>query len=131
LRQAPTPLHISTAPPMPPYSFEVEPRGRVRSLIARSEAEVGGERRRIDDLPGIEDPIGVEGSFDLAKGLVQRRPEHLTHERAAHQAVAVLGGERAAEFEHQIRHVVRNGFELADALFGLHVDHRANVQASD
>ena len=38
--------------------------------------------------------------------------EHLAHERAAHQAIAVLPRQRAAEFEHQVRHLLRDGLEV-------------------
>ena len=76
-------------------------------------------------------PSRIEGPLDRAERLVEHRPEHLLHERTAHQAVAVLAGERAAEFQHQVRDIVRDGFELAHALVGLHVDHRAHVQTAD
>ena len=73
----------------------------------------------------------IEGSLDLAEGFIQRVAEHLAHERAANQTIAMLARKRAAEFEHQIRHGLGEAFELGDALLGLHVDHGPHVQASD
>ena len=57
----------------------------------------------------------IEGPLDVAERLVEDRTEHLPHERAAHQAVAVLTRERAAEFEHQIGDIVGQRLERADA----------------
>ena len=53
LRQAPTPLHASTARPKPPLR-EVEVAGRLRRAIGRAVAQVRGDRRRVDDPAGIE-----------------------------------------------------------------------------
>ena len=47
-------------------------------------------------------------------------PNICSHERTAHQAIAMLAGERAAEFEHQVRDLLRDRLELAHALLGLH-----------
>ncbi len=43
----------------------------------------------------------------------------------------MLAGERAAEFQHQVRYFLRDGFEFADALLGLEINHRPHMQASD
>ena len=43
----------------------------------------------------------------------------------------MLARERAAEFEHEIGDFVGNGFELANAVGGLHVDDRPHMQAAD
>ena len=60
-------------------------------------------------------PSGSNVRLICAERLVEHRPEHLLHERAAHQAVAVLARERAAELEHQVGDVVGDRLELADA----------------
>ena len=60
-------------------------------------------------------PSRIERPLDLPERLVEHRPEHLLHERAADQAVAVLARQRAAELEHQVGDVVGDRLELADA----------------
>ena len=42
----------------------------------------------------------------------------------------MLARKSASKFEHQVRHFVRDLLEFVDAGGGLHVDHRAYVQAS-
>ena len=88
-------------------------------------------RRRVDDLAGIEDALRIERPLDLAERLVERVAEHLAHERAAHQAIAMLARKRAAEFEHQVGHLLGDGFRTSDALLGLQIDDRPHVQAAD
>ena len=73
----------------------------------------------------------IERPLDGAERLVEHRPEHLLHERAAHQAVAVLARQRAAELEHEVGDVVGDRLELLHALLGLQVDDRPHVQAAD
>ena len=82
-------------------------------------------------LPGLRMPAGSNVRLIVAEGVVDRRPEHLAHERAAHQAVAVLARQRAAELEHQVGAGVGDGLELPHARLGLQVDHRPHVQAAD
>ena len=65
-------------------------------------------------LPGLKIPSRIERAFDGAEGFVEQWPEHLPHERAAHQAVAMLAGKRAAELQHEIGDVLRDGFELRE-----------------
>ena len=103
----------------------------LRRVVAGPEPQVGGERGCIHDLSGVEDPVRIERSLHGAKRLVENRPEHLAHERASHQPVAVLARQRAAEFEHQVRHLVRDRLERADTIAGLHVDDGTDVQAAD
>ena len=76
-------------------------------------------------------PSGSNVRLMSLERLVERRPEHLLHERAAHQAVAVLARQRAAELEHEVGDVVGDRLERADAVVGLQVDHRPHVQAAD
>ncbi len=110
---------------------EVEEGHRLRRAVSGAEAQVRGDRRRVDDPSGIEDALRVEGPLHLAERLVERRAEHLLVEGAAHQAVAVLARERAAELEHEIGDIVGDGLELRQALGGLEVDDRPDVQAAD
>ncbi len=73
----------------------------------------------------------VECPFDVAERLVEDRTEHLPHERAADQAVAMLTGQCAAELEHEIGDVVRQRLERLHTGVGLQVHHRPDVQAAD
>ena len=73
----------------------------------------------------------IEGALHFAERFIQRVAEHLAHEGAAHQSVAVFARERPAEFEHQIGNVVGDALEPAHPLVGLHVDDRTNVKAAD
>ena len=129
-RHAPRPLHISMAP-ADAAGRVVEERDRVSSRVLGAEAQVGRQRGSVNDLAGIEEAVRIEGLLDRAERVVERRPEHLLHERAAHEPVAVLAGERSAELEHEIGDVVGDRFELLHAGLGLHVHDRPHVQASD
>ena len=73
-------------------------------------------RRRVHNFAGIENAAGIEGAFDLPERLVKHRAEHLPVERTAHQAVAVLGGKRAAEFQHQVGYLLRDRLRTSHAL---------------
>ena len=42
----------------------------------------------------------------------------------------MLAGEGAAELQHQVRYLLRDGFELPDSLFRFEIDDRAHVQAA-
>ena len=131
LRQAPTPLHASTARPRPPSAPKSKIARRLGRAIGGAIAQMRRDRRRVDDPAGVEEGLRVEGALHGAKRLVQRRAEHLLVECAAHQAVAVLARQRAAELQHQIGDVVGNRLELRHAGRGLEVDDRAHVQAAD
>src|SRR4029079_7420831 len=45
----------------------VEPGRRIGGVIRRTVAKVGRERRRVDDLAGIEDAVLIEGALDGAE----------------------------------------------------------------
>ena len=109
----------------------VEEALRLRRAVVGAVAEVGGEGGRVDDLAGVEQSRRVERALDGPERLVELGTEHPLHERPAHQPVAVLAGERAAELEHQLGDVVGDGLELPDPRRGLHVDDGAYVQAAD
>ncbi len=109
----------------------VEESLRAPGAVARPEAEVGRQRRRVDDLAGIEDAVRVEGALHRPERVVEDGAEHLLHERAAHETVAMLARERRAEFECELGDVARNGLELPDPLLGLHVHDGPDVQAAD
>ena len=79
----------------------------MRVTDTRSVPEIGGERGSVDDLAGVENAVRIERPLDLAERLVQHGPEHLPHERAAHEAVTVLARQRAAEFEDEIGDGIR------------------------
>ena len=99
-------------------------------LIAHTKAQIVGERRRIDDLPGIENPLRVRGALDLAKRFVNALAKHLPDEGAANQSVAVLTGKRSAVLEHQVGDFVGDGLEGLHSRFGLETDSGANVQTA-
>ena len=110
---------------------EVE-RGRHRGRdIARPIAQVRRQRRRIDDLAGVQQVVRVERALQLAEGLVEHAAVHLLLERAADQAVAMLAREGTAVLEHQLGDLLGDRLELPHALLGLEVDHRPDVQAAD
>ena len=109
---------------------EVEARHRDLGLVPRAEPQAGRHRRRVDDLTGVEDAVRVERAFDGSERLVELRPEHFFHERAAHEAVAVLAGQRAAVLEHEVGDFAGNGLEGLHACLGLHVDDGPDVQAA-
>ena len=110
---------------------EVERRLHGRRDIAGSIAQVRRQRRRIDDLAGVEQVVGVNRLLQLSERLVEHASIHLLLKRAAHQAVAVLARKSTAVLEHQLGDLFGDGRELAHALLGLEVDHRPDVQAAD
>ena len=81
--------------------------------------------------PGLKRPCGSNVRFQRPERLVELRAEHLFVERTAHEAVAVLAGQRAAEFEHEVGHLVGDRLELRHAVRGLEIDDRPHVQAAD
>src|SRR5438128_2135264 len=89
------------------------------------------DRRCVDDASRIEDAVRIESLLHLPEGLIQLRAEHLFVERASDQAIAVLAGEGAAEFEHEIGYLVRYRLELRDTVGGLEVYHWTDVQAAN
>ena len=131
LRHSPTPLHISTARAESGVIGEVEERRRRRRRVTGAESQVRGDRRRVDDAAGIEEAVRIERLLHLPERLIELGAEHLLVEGAAHQAVAVLARQRAAELEHEIGDFVGDRFELRDAVRGLEIDDRPDVQAAD
>jgi hypothetical protein len=99
-RHAPSPLHISTSTPHAAEIAVVEPGLWIRRPVRRSEAQVRRQRRRVDDLAGVEEAVGIERLLHRPERVVKHRAEHLLGERSAHHAVAVLARQRAAELEH-------------------------------
>ena len=98
--------------------------------VTSAVAQVRGQRRRVHDLPGVEQALRVERLFHLTECPVEHRSEHLLHERAAHQPVAVLPRQRTTELHHEVGDLAGNRFERPDACLGLEVHHGAHVQAS-
>ena len=92
---------------------EVECRRHLRRDVSGAEAKIVRQRRRIDDLAGIEDVLRIEGPLDFAESLVKHRAEHFLLKRTADQPVAMFAGEGAAVFQHQVGHVCRDGLEIA------------------
>ena len=108
----------------------VEERRRLHGAIRRPVAQAGGERRRIDDLAGVEDAVRIEGLLDVAERLVEGGAEHPFHEAAADETVAVFPRQRPAVGEHQVGAGGGDRLELADSRFRLQVDDRPHVQAA-
>ena len=130
-RQAPTPAHSSAAgsrPPSAEKSNVVATRGR---HVARSIAQVRRQRRRIDDLAGIQQVERVERSLQLPKCLVEHGSIHLLLKWTTDQAVAMLARKRTTVLEHQLGDFLGDRLEFPHALLGLEVDHRPHVQAAD
>ena len=91
---------------------EVELRANLRVHGRGAEPQVIGERRRLDDLSRIEQPLWVPQRLQLAEGARQLRAEHPLREHPPHDAVAVLAAERAPEFEHQVRDLLGQPLRL-------------------
>src|SRR5262245_13441092 len=85
----------------------------------------------IDDLPWVEDATRIECALDVAEPLVDLPSEHPFHERAAHEAIAVLAGERAAELQHEIGAGGGDRLELPHAGLRLEIHDWPYVQAAD
>ena len=71
-------------------------------------AEITIEGRRIQDLLGVEDPLGIEGRFDALEQCVHLGTQHALDERRAQPPVAVLPREGTAIFGHQIGDLAGN-----------------------
>ena len=92
----------------------VEEGRRVRASRSRRRSggcAVSGGESTI--LPGLKMPSGSNVCLIGPERLVEHRAEHLLHERTAHQPVAVLARQRAAELEDQIGDVVGDRLEAA------------------
>ena len=107
-----------------------EVRLQPRRCVVRPEPKVLGDRVRIDDLARVHLPVGIPDRLELAEGVDQFRPEHLREELRARLAVAVLARERATKLEHEIRCLVEEGAELADARDAREVEVPARVHAA-
>ena len=101
-------------------------------LVVGVEPKVLAEVHRIviaeDDLPRVQEPVGVEDGLEI----FERFPEVLAVEFAiplrACAAVTVLARDGAAEFDHEVRHVVGDSLELLESDIGLRVDQRPHVK---
>ena len=82
-------------------------------------------------LPGLKIPCGSNVRLTVRNASYSDRAEHLLHERAADEAVAVLARQRAAVFEHEIADIVGDRLELPHAFLGLEIDDRPDVQTAD
>ena len=93
--------------------------------------EVGGPlfvRVVATDLAWVEQPVGIEGSFQVP----ERTPELVAVQLAVPlgpgPAVAVFPGDAAAEVDDDVGDSVGDGLHLGDAVGGLGVDQRADVE---
>ena len=109
---------------------EVEVGRHVDGLVAGADAQVLPQAGRLDDLAGVHDAVGVERLLQLLERLIELGAEHLLREDAAHDAVAVLAGEAAAELEHEVGDLLCDRGHLLDALVLLEVDDGTYVQAA-
>ena len=73
-----------------------------------------GHRRSIDDFSGIEQILRIEGAFDLAECLIERRAEKFLIEVAARQPIAMLAGHGAIELQNQIGDRIGDGNHFVD-----------------
>ena len=131
LRQAPCPLHCSAArasPPSTPKSSSVRISAFTVAGLSRRLSANGGVSTI---LPGLSSPCGSHSAFSSRKARVSSGPNMRSREDAAHDAVAVLPAERAAELQHQVRHLLRQPLRLLQPLRVLQVDDRPDVQAAD
>ena len=75
---------------------EVQRRLQGNDLVGLAVAQAFGHRRRIDDVAGIEDVVGIKAALDLLIQPVQFRAEEALVHPAARPAVTMLTAERAA-----------------------------------
>ncbi len=104
LRQAPWPLHCSAARGDAALEAEVEV-ASMGSQVGVSGLAGAGSRRKpgvSTILPGLSRPSGSKARLTSRKASVRRGAEHALGEHAAHDAVAVLAAEAAAELEHEV-----------------------------
>ena len=85
-------------------------------------------RRGINNFPGIEHAVGIEGFFDAPHHRVTFRPDHEGDELATEAAIAVFAREGAAIFLNQGGDISRNAPEKAHAFRGLEVKERASME---
>ena len=131
LRQAPTPEHISTAPANPPCQRNPASWDQARGDDIRADAEVLARVRVAHDLAGIEPVFRIEGVLDRLECGIDLGPEQLAVPEAAGQAVAVFAAHRPAELDHQVGDLPGDQPQRLEALPGLDVDDRPDVQATD
>ncbi len=94
-------------------------------------AKVLRHPRRIDNLAGVEQAVGVERRFYFAECLVHRRPEHFFVPLATRQTVAVFAAERAAILQYEVRNVRRDAAHSGHVVRVFEVHKRADVQTTD
>ena len=109
---------------------EGEVRLHLRRVVIGAEPQVGGDRVGIDDLAGIQLPVGVPDRLELAESLDQLGPEHLRQQLRLRLAVSVLAGDRAAVSEDQVRGLVQKGAEGLDPGVAHQVEVPARVHAA-
>ncbi|GAD53095.1 hypothetical protein MBEHAL_1855 [Halarchaeum acidiphilum MH1-52-1] len=80
------------------------------------------------DLPGVEEPVGIVRALEFAERLPEFAPVELLVPLRARAAVAVLAGDGPAEFDDEIRHLVRDALVGRESPLRLRRDERANVQ---
>ena len=118
-------------PREPALDAEIERRADLRIRRRGAETKVVPERRRVDDLPGVEQAVRVPERLQLAEGLRQLRAKHALGEGAAHDPVAVFAAEGAAELEHEVGDLRGQGFGRVEPDSALQVDNRPDVDAAD
>ncbi len=131
LRQRPMFMQRSAAVRIPsgPSKRIVVGSGAARGSAGSRRCSVIGPASTI--LPGLRTPLRVEEALDLAHRLVDLVAEHAPVERAADEAVAVLGGVDAAVAQHHLGHLLRDLAHDVHAAGGAQVDERPDVQAAD
>ena len=110
---------------------EVEVGSDAACHYIRAGAEILIHRRGVDDLAGIEQPVRIESSLDLAERGHQRRAEHLLRPTRSHESVTVLAGHRPAELQHQIRNSIRDPVQTLHIVGLAKIQHRADMNAPD
>ena len=101
-------------------------------LVVRREAHQGAfvHPRRIDDLAGIESPVGVEALLHFFERGDDLRAEHRLKELRSYEPVTVLPGMRAFVLLHERVRLSRDRAQLGDLGVLFQIQYRAHMQAA-
>ena len=117
------------AAPFGPVEHGLDGPGRIAGLVAEQAPVI--HLRRPDDAARVEQSLRVEGVLDVFEGAHDAGPEHELVEFRANDAVAVFAGMGALVVADHGEGLFRDGPHFAHVAAGLHVEHRAHVQAAD
>jgi hypothetical protein len=118
-------------------AWNIEPSGKAESTLHRDllagdgVAEVLGHLLPVDDLAGVHPVLGIEEALQLLHRAVELVAVDPAVELGTDEAVAVLGGVRAAVLRGEREHLLGDRVHLLDVVGIGEIDEGANVQAAD